>query len=95
MLQFSENGRCEEFYIFLSKVLADNRDSGCKLLKNFLSSKESLWTSFRKQLLKQNTGLENLAYMNTTGTEFDDLTQKFHLKHMAVFSIVKSLVVNI
>ena len=29
--------------------------------------------------------------MYTTGTEFDDLTQKFPLKHIAVLSIVKSL----
>ena len=33
MLQLSANGPCEEFYIFLSKVLADNRGTGCKLVK--------------------------------------------------------------
>ena len=48
MLQFSENGRCEEFYIFLSKVLADNRDSGCKLVKNFF---EKLQTVYGRRLV--------------------------------------------
>ena len=38
---------------------------------------------------------KNLAYMYTTGTEFDDLTKKFPLKHIAVLSLAKSLVVNI
>ena len=35
MLQLSANGRCEEFYIFLSKVLADNRGVGLLYQYNF------------------------------------------------------------
>ena len=42
MLQLSANGRCEEFYIFLSKVLADNRGTGCMQIgyKNFALAKK-------------------------------------------------------